>query len=73
MMGFQECFKGRKYYLYGSDTKVLEECRDVLDLLGIETEIVSDDVDSTNVECLEELVYEDNYLILVAEIKKKKR
>ena len=72
MMGFQECFKGRKYYLYGSDTMVLEECRDVLDLLGIETEIVSDDVDSTNVECLEELVYEDNYLILVAEIKKKK-
>lgn len=69
VMGFQECFEDKMYYLYGP-SETIKKSQAVLELLGIQSEEIVDYYDGAECKCLEDLLYEDNYLVLVADIKK---
>ncbi len=56
--------RDRKFYLYG-DSALSHKYRKVLELLGFQVDEVKDKIDNTSDKCVVDLLYEENYLILL--------
>ncbi len=66
VMFLEEFFEERNLYLYG-DYELSKKYQAVMEMLGFTVGIIRDTTDNTEEMCIEDLLYEENYLILLVE------
>lgn len=66
VMFLEEFFEDRNLYLYG-DYELSQKYQKTLELLGFPVHIIKDGIDDMEEKCIEDLLYEENYLVILVE------